>query len=117
MSRNFGVKVPPKHVSRKSTYKRTKHNFESKSRDNFNTIKSKFESDIDRTANNMIIFNKKKIKNGSNKKASKNSRIFSYITHENYKTSHPVSGEQTLDIIKEKPNHFQSRHLRMRSIN
>ena len=66
VSRNYGIKNSTKNLSKiKPDIKRNKNSFVNKSKDNFETLKTKFDSEIDKTIDNLIIFTKKKTKEPS----------------------------------------------------
>ena len=63
VSRNYGIKNSTKNLSKiKPDIKRNKNSFVNKSKDNFETLKSRFDTEIDKTIDNLIIFTKKKTK-------------------------------------------------------
>lgn len=96
-----------------------------KSRDNFETIKSRFDSEIDKTMDNIIIFSKKKSKNAQiHKQRTKNKRIISSVVDhaynkklDNEKPNKWDTAKNTFKNSAEKQPPFESRHCRMKSMN
>ena len=92
-----------------------------KSKDNFETIKSRIDTEIDKTIDNMIIFSKKKTKNATvHKRRTKNKRVISSVADRCFNKQNEKrmsSLESTLKTVPEKQSHFDIRHMRLKSLN